>query len=250
MAVLLSELGASVAIIGRNKTRLKEVQRKVQAASSDKNSKHTAIQADISDFRSVEKSFKQIENKTGSIDILINSAGIVRPGYFHSLPLNHYQEQMNTNYFGTLYSCRAVLPGMMERGKGHIANISSLAGLISIFGYTAYAPTKFAVTGLTKAMRQELKGRGISVSLLCPPDTDTPQLAEENLHKPYETKAIAGNAGMLSAESVAKDLAEGMAKNKFLILPGLESKIVYALSRFIPGISETVMDWQIRRSRK
>ena len=93
----------------------------------------------------------------------------------------------------------------MKKGS-HVINVSSIGGFIGVFGFTAYSASKFGLIGLSEALRGELKPRGIAVSVLCPPDTDTPGMARENKTKPDETHAISGNVKLMSAENVAKAL--------------------------------------------
>ncbi len=78
------------------------------------------------------------------------------------------------NYFGTLYSIKAALPAMETQKQGHIVLIFSGAGLIGLLGYSSYRPTKFAVRGLAESLRAELKPKNINISIVYPPDTDTP----------------------------------------------------------------------------
>jgi len=142
--------------------------------------------------------------------------------------------------------CKAFVPLMKERG-GHIVNISSIAGFLGVFGYSAYCPAKFAVFGFSQVLRSELKRYNIHVSILCPPDTDTPQLEMENKIKPEETKAISGNAGVMSPDDVAEAMINGMLKSKPVIVPGLNGKFVLYASRLIPSVVEWVMDREIKK---
>jgi 3-dehydrosphinganine reductase len=100
-----------------------------------------------------------------------------RPGYFEEVPVAVFERTMAVNYFGTLYPLKAVVPAMVKRGKGAVVLISSGAGLMGLFGYTPYSPTKFALRGLAESLRAELKPTGVHVMIVYPPDTDTPQLA-------------------------------------------------------------------------
>ena len=102
-----------------------------------------------------------------------------------------FRQLMDVNYFGTVNVVRAVVPSMIERRRGSIVGVSSAAGLVGVFGYSAYTPTKFAVRGFLETLRAELAPYGIHVGCSFPPDTDTPQLADEEQYKPKETKAIA-----------------------------------------------------------
>ncbi len=89
-------------------------------------------------------------------------------------------------------------------------NVSSVAGYLGIYGYSGYSAAKFAVMGFTEALRFELKPEGISVHIVCPPDTDTPALAFERTLRPPETDAIAGNIKPISAEKVAEAIVKGV----------------------------------------
>ena len=132
---------------------------------------------------------------------------------------------MRVDYFGTVHVTRALLPAMIERGTGQIAIVSSLAGVIGIYGYTAYSASKFALVGFAECLRQDLLAHGIGVSLVFPPDTDTPQLTEENRIKPDQTRAIAGNVKVLSADYVARTTLIGLGKGRHQIIPGWGSKL-------------------------
>ena len=118
---------------------------------------------------------------------------------------------------------------MAEAGTGRIILVSSGAAFLGIYGFSAYAPSKFAVRGLAEILRLELSGRGISVTLACPPDTDTPQLAEEEKTKPALTRRISAAAGIWSAEAVASAMIDAALKRRFLVGPGWA---IRALSSF------------------
>ena len=105
---------------------------------------------------------------------------------------------MKINLYGARNAIAALLPHMRNQG-GHIVNVSSIAGLIGVFGYTDYCASKFGLIGFSEALRSELDSQGIMVSVLCPPDTDTPGLAEENLTKPPETLAVSESACVMPA---------------------------------------------------
>ena len=121
---------------------------------------------------------------------------------------------------------------MMENG-GNILMVSSGAGLIGIFGYTAYSPTKFALRGFAESLHAELRQTKVQVSIVYPPDTETPQLAQENLTKPEETKIMTKTAGVWSADTVAEHMINGIRKGKFAITPGFELTVLYRIGSLI-----------------
>jgi 3-dehydrosphinganine reductase len=183
------------------------------------------------------------------IDVLINNAGVTMPGHFLELPQAKFEELMRTNYFGPVHVTRTVLPAMLERGKGDVAFVCSLAGLMGIFGYTAYSASKFALRGFAEALRYEMKPKGIRVTICYPPDTDTPQLAFEDPYKPAETRAIAGNAKALSADVVAATLLEGIAAGRFHIVPGASARFVDSMGRHFPGMVRWMLDGDVRKAQ-
>jgi 3-dehydrosphinganine reductase len=157
---------------------------------------------------------------------------------------------MEVNFFGTVNVVKAVLPGMMARGSGHIVNISSGAGFIGLFGYAAYGASKYAVRGFSDILRAEMKPHGIHVSVVFPPDTDTPQLAYELPFKPYETKALTGTAKVQSPESVASTVLKGVRRNRYVILPGVDTWLFYHLSNLLGNGVYPVMDMMIADARR
>lgn len=183
-------------------------------------------------------------------DMLINNAGVVMPGRFVELEYRHFREMMEINYFGTVHMCRAVLPHLIERGGGHVLNVSSMAGTIGIYGYTAYAASKFAICGFSEALRGEMWPHKVRVSVCLPPDTDTPQLAFENEFKPAETKAIAGNVKTMSADDVAASILSGMAAGRYEIVPGLEGQLTVSAARILPGVTRWVCDQSQKKAKK
>jgi len=242
-AKLLAKRGANVFIIARDQKKLEQAVQEIEAERVSADQQFRCFSADVSSYEEVEAAVAAIVEAGGPPDVLINSAGISHPGYFEEIPLSIFKDTMDTNYFGTLHAIKAVLPHMMARKSGHIVTVSSVAGLIGVFGYTAYGASKFAVRGLSAALRAELKPHNIGVSVLLPPDTETPQLWEENKIKPYETKAISGNVKPMSAERVARELLNGIRRGKHLIIPGLESKLISRLQ----GLSSSLVDWYMDR---
>ena len=143
-----------------------------------------------------------------------------------------------------------VAPHFVARGAGYIMNVGSLAGVLSIYGYSAYAASKFAMYGFSDALRAELKPHGVHVTHLLPPDTDTPQHAAEQALLPEETKAIAGNVKMMTAEAVAKAGLEGMAAGRFEVIPGMDGRMTILAARLLPNVARWVVDGAAKKASK
>lgn len=248
-ARLFAERGAHIWLVARNLARLQEAQDQVMTCRVSPNQRVEIISVDVTDAAHVSRALAQLTELAGAPDIVINSAGVAHPGYFQELDLAIFREAMEINYFGTLHVIKAVVPGMIERRSGCIVNICSVAGLLGVFGYSAYGPSKYAVRGLSDVLRAELRPYGIRVSIVYPPDTDTPQLSYENQFKPPETRALAGGV-MLSPETVACSILDGIARRRYTITPGLEATMVYRLTRLLGDLQHPIMDWLIARAQR
>jgi 3-dehydrosphinganine reductase len=211
---------------------------------------HQVVAADVADPGSVTRALARVTEALGPCDVLLTSAGIARPGYFERLDDEVFRRTMEVDYFGTLYAVRAVVPSMLDRERGSIVGISSTAGLIGVFGYTAYSPPKFAVRGLLEVLRVELAPRGIHVGCVCPPDTDTPQLAYENRYKPPETFAISGAIKPFTADRVAASIVTGMERGRFLITPDWQGQVVARTTGLAREAWFAYFDARVRASRR
>jgi 3-dehydrosphinganine reductase len=227
VARLLAQRGAHVSIIARRQQNLDETLSGLEALCQDSGQCLQCYSADVTDWEQVQGAMAQVTANDHAPDILINAAGFVHPGYFEQLPVDIFHQNMDVNYFGTLHSIKAVLPMMMERRRGHIVNFSSIAGFLGTFGYTAYGASKFAVRGLSDALRVEMKPYGISISVVFPPNTDTPQLHYENRFKPEEAHRIEGVVKLYKADQVAEVVVRGIVRRRAYILPGLDTKVIW-----------------------
>ena len=217
--------GDDVSVIARTEVpllaRLRDLQARFGAAARF----HAEI-ADIGDGRAVAAAIASCEAALGPCGTLITSAGIVVPGTFESQPPEIFERQIQTNFLGTVNAVRAVYPGMKSRRNGNILMLGSGAGLIGIFGYTAYCASKYAVAGFAEALRSEARPFGITVSICFPPDTQTPQLDAERPLRPPEARATIGAGGLRSAEAVARTALAGLDRKQFAIYPGVQMKML------------------------
>jgi 3-dehydrosphinganine reductase len=249
-ARLLARQGAHVYIIARHADRLDSALAQVKASCINPDQRCDAIAADVTDNTAVEKAVVQVVESVGVPDLLVNSAGVCQPGYTQELGLDLFRWMMDVNYYGTLHTTKALLPAMVQRRSGYIANITSMAGFVGLFGYSAYAASKFAVRGFTEALRAEMKLYNIGVSLIYPGDTDTPQLAYEKQFKPVETQALTGTSGMMTSEAVAGEILKGIGRGQFTILPGMESKLIYRVGGLIEDGVHPIIDMIVSRAKK
>ncbi len=246
----LARQGAHVCLLARDAGKLKTALSELQQEAHQPGQRFDQLSCDITDYAAVNQVMSQWTLKNGPPDMVINSAGVTYPGYFEKLDVETFHWLMDVNYFGTLHVIKALIDGMIERGSGTIVNIASQAGFIGVYGYSGYGASKYAVRGFSDVLRAEMKPLGVQVSIVFPPDTQTPQLEFEEPLKPFETKFIAGSASVLSPEKVAADILKGVAKNRYMIIPGLEGKIFYRLTNFLGNLTYPVMDWMVRQAKK
>ncbi len=247
LAKLLVQEDARVWLVARRKEVLAEAQKKLLAISP--NARVGIFSADVSDAGQVQAAADHVIREAGVPDLLINAAGESYSNYVQNIPIETYHKIMDINYFGTVHMTIAFLPHMLKRGSGHIVNISSAAGYLAPFGYLDYVPTKYAVRGFSDALRLELKPLGIRVSVVFPPDTDTPGLTRENTTKPYETLA-AFSTKVVSADSVANETMKGLRRGQYTILPGFENKLYYSLVFLMGNAIYPIMDFMLADARK
>ena len=247
----LAAAGGHVWLTARRRELLESALKEVEAARRDPSQLCGIAVADVSDSGLATGAVEAVAKSVGTPDVIINSAGITQPGYVQELSLDVFERLMQVNYLGTVYVTAAVLPAMLKRGSGHIINISSMAGYLGVFGYSAYGASKYAVAGYSEVLRAEMKPHGIRVSVAFPPDTDTPQLAYEEPFKPAETKAISGNAKALSADTVAKAILKQAEKGHFMIFPGSDSRLFYLMSSKLPkSLVFSVLDMMAESGKK
>lgn len=225
LARLLAAEGARVWILARRPNVLETA---VQTIAGVNGSRPGMLAADVTDRNQTQAAVRRLKDEAGVPDLLINAVGASHPGYVQETSLDVFHEMMEENYFGTVNMVHAWLPDMLARGSGHIVNFSSVAGFMVPFGYAAYAPSKFAVRGFSDALRLELKPLGLRLSIVYPPDTDTPGMANENKTKPFETLE-AFSTKLTPAAKVAKGVLRGIQRGQYVILPGFEPSLYYRL---------------------
>jgi NAD(P)-dependent dehydrogenase (short-subunit alcohol dehydrogenase family) len=127
-----------------------------------------AVILDVTNFAAIEPLVADIEREVGAIDVLINNAGYGHEGILEESPLDALVRQFEVNVFGAVAMIKAVLPGMRARRRGHIINISSMAGLVALPGIAYYTGSKFALEGISEVLSKEVRDFGIRVTAIAP----------------------------------------------------------------------------------
>ncbi|MDD5312897.1 MAG: SDR family oxidoreductase [Dehalococcoidia bacterium] len=249
IAKQLASRGAGVIIFSRQADLLKSAIREIENCRVSEGQRFSYMQVDVSQYEMTEKVLSNAVSEFGSPDILINSAGIAYPQKFEDTPYEKFDDILKVNLYGTWNTIHCLLPYLKQK-KGYIVNTSSIAGFIGVFGMTSYSASKFAIIGFSEALRSELKSYGVTVSVLCPPDVDTPMLEKSNMIKPAEAKALSSTADIMTPEAVASFLVKAMSREDFLLIPNVSGKFTHLLKRLLPGLTERIIDSKIKSVQK
>ena len=249
-ATMLARAGADVAIAARGEARLASAAKEIRAAALAKEQKVVVVSMDVASRASVERGAAQALSELGDVDILINNAGFAIPGYIEQLTDDDFDTMIQVNYLGAVRVVRAFLPHFQAKKAGIITNVTSMLGFMGTFGYSAYAGSKYALSGFTECLRQDLLPFGVAVHLCYPPTTKTPGLDKENEIKPPEAAAIEGTSRAFEAEEVARALLDGMRKKQFYILVGMDSAFIWLAQRFAPWLVRWSVDGILKKHLK
>jgi 3-dehydrosphinganine reductase len=239
--------GGSVCIIARNKKDLDKTTGELVKARISESQIVEHIACDTTDMKKLQPLIGAFIKKHGVPDYLMNFVGYAHPGNIQDLTLDDFRNNMDANYYGQLVPILILLPHFMKERKGHIVNCSSVAGFLGTIGYATYAPTKFAICGLTECLRSELKQHNITFSILYPPDTDTPGFAKENEIKPAAVSILSEGGGLMTSEQVAKKLMKGILGKKYFILPG-QGRLLWSIVRHAPNLAHWILDGETAKA--
>jgi 3-dehydrosphinganine reductase len=242
----LSERGVRVSLIARDPDVLGQAAGRLGASGAPV----ATAAADVADAAAVTAAIDELTATHGSCDLLVTSAGATRPGRFLDLDDDVFRHLMEVNYYGTIHPIRAVAPAMVARGSGAIVGVSSAAGLLGVFGYTAYAASKFAVRGLLESLRQELRPHGVLVATAYPADVDTDMLAEEDAWKPDETRAIAGTIRPIPPERVATAILRAVERGRSHITTDVGTAALDRVFGLARRPIHHLIDRKVARSRR
>jgi len=202
-ALCLAQAGASVALSARRADRLAGLVATIEAAGG----KALAIPGDMMIEDDAKRAVEETVTALGAIDILINSAGVMQAGGIENCDTDLYRRVIDINLMGTVYTCAAAVPHMLQQGEGDIITISSLAGRKGGPMTSAYSASKHAANSFTDGIRQELGGKNIRVTTLMPGATETE--VGDNIVDPNWRTAIKAHVGKEGAVK-PRDIGEAI----------------------------------------
>lgn len=207
IATVLAGLGAHAVLCGRKRAPLEETASAIKAVSKQA----SIVECDVSSFASVESLAETVERSFHRLDILVNNAGIMGlQGPLHELPPEAWDNIFNTNLRGVYYTIRSLAPIMIRAGRGHIINISSLAGKNPVANAAAYSASKWGLNGLSYSVAEELRRHNIRVSVICPGSvhTEFSPHAGKNTEKMLQANDVAHAVEMIVTQAPQSFMSE------------------------------------------
>ena len=239
LAVRLAQEGASLAIADIKAAELDETVEMLKriGGSRDKVSAHIV---DVSDKGRVAEFAREVVEAHGSAHLLINNAGVGLFGLAEQLSFEDIEWLMGVNFWGVIYGVKHFLPILRRQPQGHIVNISSVFGIVGPAGHSAYAASKFAVRGFTEALRHELAGGSVKVSVVHPGGVKTniannakPGAGADQAAVDRE-RAIFNAAARTSPEAAAERIVRGVLRGEERILVGADAWMIDRIQRWAP----------------
>lgn len=234
----LARRGVPVAVFD---LKISEAVRQKLSSTSPRTSFH---EVDVRDADALARAVAQAAEAIGAPQLAVNCAGVQRARPFTELSAADFDFVVDINLKGSRNFASAMLPHMGPRGQ--LGFLASMAGLVSNFGYAAYSASKFGVIGLASALRIECGLNGIGVTVICPPEVETPMVEEERRTAPAVTLKAKQFAGSITLEQTADAMEAGFRRRQFLVVPGGRARLTYHLNRLLPGLSQRISDRMIR----
>jgi NAD(P)-dependent dehydrogenase (short-subunit alcohol dehydrogenase family) len=204
-----------------------------------------AFAVDVTDAKAIMDAAAAAVTAIGAPQLAINSAGIQRAQPFGELPAADFNSVVQVNLVGSRNFAASVLPHMASGSR--LALVSSMAGFAANYSYAAYCASKFGVIGLGRVLRLEYCPCGIGVSLICPPEVDTPMVVEEQKHMHPVSRRLKDIGGSLSLPEALTGILAGLDAGKNMIIPGTKAKLTYFCNRYLPDfLMNALVDYIVR----
>ena len=229
--------GGPITLVARDPDRLTAAAEAIRLRTPQ--ARVRGLSLDVSQPVAVRTAFQHLAAETGRIDVLINSAGILIEGHTAHLTAQDFHAVMDVNFFGTVNACSAALIPLAE-SRGTLVNISSAAGLMGVFGYTAYCASKHAIVGYTRALSYEAEPLGIRVVLACPGEFDSPMVDALDACRTPENRAHTLTIPKLPVAQVASEIIAGIQADRRTIIPGRRTRAAVLANRLMPRIVDAV----------
>lgn len=229
-ALEMARRGANVVLAARREELLEKVAAECRALGV----RAVVVITDVTKPEDCER----LAEAAGHVDILVNNAGFAIFDAVADAKTNDLRAMMDTNYFGTVNCTKAVLPAMLQRGRGTIVNVSSITGIMGFARMSGYCATKFAVIGFTESLRNEVMRRGVRVAMVCPGTTETEFFVKaERDMMPAASKLMPG----VSPERVARAICNAAEDGRYRRILPLLAAVYMRLKEIFPRLAHLLM---------
>lgn len=222
----LASQGARVGLLARRQELLAQLADQIRQAGGTA----AIAPADVGERGQLKAAIAELRQQLGPIDLLIANAGVGVSTRLDQSNIDDVERMVRVNLLGVIYSIEAVLPEMLQRGKGHLAAVSSLAAYKGLPGESGYCCTKAAVNAYLEGLRIQLKPLGIHVTCICPGFVQTPMTATHQFEMPF----------LMSAEEAARRILVGLRRRVGVLNFPWPMTLLLKASRWAP-------DWVVRR---
>jgi short-subunit dehydrogenase len=241
LARLLAERGHDLVLVARDRGRLEALAKELEGAFQ---AGAQVLPADLTDAEQLATVEARCHDRAAPVDVLVNNAGFGTFGPLHTLDVDTEAREIQLNVVALVRLTHAAAAEMVERGRGGILNVSSLAGFQPGPSNATYSATKAFITSFTEAVHEELRGTGVSVTVLCPGFTRTGFQATANA----PAEAVPGFMWQ-EADAVARVGLDALAKNRAIAIPGGLNKVLGNFSSLAPhAISRRLAAEVLKRS--
>ena len=251
-ALACARRGARLAICDLDENGLAATAEQARALGSEVRTQRV----DVADRDAMRAFADAVHGDVEAVDLLVNNAGVAIGGGFLHTGLSDWDWIVSINIMGVVYGCHYFVPKMVARGRGgHVANVASAAGYVASAELAAYSTTKFAVVGLSEALRDELRPHGIGVTAICPGLINTPITRSARMLGPDASEE---NRSRLIAiyerrnytpERVADNILRAVQRNRAVAPISPEAWVMYFAKRLMPTTLSRLGRWIADRNR-
>lgn len=242
LARSLAERGARLAICARDEAGLLRAEADLRARGAEV----FQTVCDVRNQSEVNRTVEAVRNHYGQIDALINNAGVIQVGALEDQTQEDFENALAVHFWGAFYMMQAVLPEMKQRGAGRIVNVSSIGGKMAVPHLAPYCASKFALVGLSSAMRVELEKDGVYVTTVCPGLMRTGSHVNA-VFKGQNEKEFAwfsiGNSlpvSSINAERAAEQIIEAATRGDAELIVSIQAKIAAATNALLPELTAEI----------
>jgi NAD(P)-dependent dehydrogenase (short-subunit alcohol dehydrogenase family) len=239
----LAKEGARIALVARDHAELQCASQELCGMGAEV----FIVPADVTKREDVDRAVCQTIEHYGALDVLINNAGVMEFGPMENMSPEDFQKAMDTHAWGPLFMMLAAVPHMRKRGSGRIVNISSVGGKVAVPHLAPYAMSKFALTGLSDAMRSELRKDGIYVTSVFPGLMRTGSHVNAEFKGQHEAEfalfsAMAGNPLLsMDADRAACKIVEACRAGRAELVIGVQARLAIIANALFPNITAEIM---------